>query len=110
VTENGALTHPDRVLGRADHHPVLQDGRVVADAHRCTVRSHHQALRQDRARADVGVTQHYRGAGYLGLRFVSEKLVEAHRGLTVLLVVRGVRPICTDPTCAAAIRGAGDQA
>lgn len=51
-------------------------------AHRCAVRPHHQALRQDRARADVYVTQHHRGAGYLGLGFVSEKLVEARGGLT----------------------------
>jgi hypothetical protein len=32
------------MLGRADHHTVLQDGRVVADAHRCAVRPYDQAL------------------------------------------------------------------
>src|SRR6266699_3416966 len=70
--------YPDRMGGRANHHSVLQDGRVVADAHRSAMRPHHQALRQDRARTDVDLTQHHRGAGYLGLGFVSEKLVEAH--------------------------------
>jgi hypothetical protein len=78
VTEDGALPHPDGMFGRADHHSVLQDGRVVADAYCRAVRPHHQALGQDRAGADVYVTQHHRGAGYLGLGFVSEKLVEAH--------------------------------
>ena len=92
VTENGALPHPDGMLGRADHHPVFQDGRVVADAHRRAVRPHHQALRQDRARTDVYVTQQHRGAGYLGLGFVSEKLVEAHSGLTVLTTTYVPRP------------------
>jgi hypothetical protein len=85
VTENGALTHLDRMPGRADHHPVLQDGRVVANAHRGAVGPHHQALRQDRAGADVYVTQHHRRAGYFGLGLVNEKLIEAHGGLTVLL-------------------------
>jgi hypothetical protein len=45
VAEDGALTYPDRMLRRADHHPVLQDGRVVADTHRGAVRPHDQALR-----------------------------------------------------------------
>jgi hypothetical protein len=43
----------------------------------------HRVL-QDRARTDVYLTQHHRRTGYLGPGFVSEKLVEAHRGLTVL--------------------------
>ena len=78
VTENGSLTHLDRMPGGTDHHPVLQDGRVVADAHRGAVRPHHQALRQDRAGADVYLAQNHRGAGDLGLGLVNEKLVEAH--------------------------------
>src|SRR6266851_330042 len=87
VTENGALTNPDRMPGRANYHPVLQYGRVVADAHCCAVCPHDQALRQYRARTDVGLTQKHCGAGDLRLGLVNEKLVEAH-GLTVLLAVR----------------------
>jgi hypothetical protein len=78
VTEDGALTHPDRTLGGADHHPVFQDGRVVADAHRGAVRSHYQALGQDRAGPDVDVAEDHRGAGDLGLRLVIEHLIQAH--------------------------------
>jgi hypothetical protein len=88
VTENGPLPHPDRMLGRADYHPVLQDGRVVADAHRRAVRPHDQALRQDRAGPDVDLTQNHRRAGDLGLGLVHQHLVEAHGSLTVLLAVR----------------------
>ena len=40
--------HGDRMLRRAgDHHPVLQDGRAIADAHHRAARPHHQAPRQD---------------------------------------------------------------
>ena len=88
VTENGALTYPDRMLGRANRHPVLQDRRVVADAHRCPVRPHDQALRQYRAGPDMYLTQNDCGAGDLGPGVVNEQLVEAHGGLTVLLAVR----------------------
>ena len=78
VAEDGALAHPDRMGGGADHHPVLQDGRVVADAHRSAMRAHHQALRQDRAGTDVDLTEDHRGSGDLGLGLVNEKVVEAH--------------------------------
>src|SRR5262249_56891121 len=60
MTENGTLSDPDRMLGGADHHPVLQDGRIVPDAHRCAVRPHDQPLRQDRASAGVYLTQNHR--------------------------------------------------
>src|SRR6204780_80640 len=82
MTEDGALAHPDGMFRRTDHHPVLQDGRVVADAHRSAVRAHHQALRQNRAGADVDLTQDYRRTGNLRLRLVNEHLIEAHGGLT----------------------------
>ena len=88
VTEDGALTHPDRMLTGAYHHPVLQDGRVVADAHRGAVRARDQALRQDRAGADVDLAEDYRGTGDLRLQLVDDHLVEAHGGLTVLKVMR----------------------
>jgi hypothetical protein len=78
VAENGSLTHPDGMLGGADHHPVLQDGGVIADAHRRAVRPHHQALGQDHARTDVDLPQHHRRTGNLRPGLVGEKLVEAH--------------------------------
>src|SRR6478736_7655460 len=78
VAEDGALAYPDRMPGRADHHPVLQDGRVVADAHRSAVRPHHQALRQIRAGPDVDLTEEHRGSGDLGLGLINEKVVETH--------------------------------
>src|ERR1700760_2522422 len=78
VTEDGALAYPDRMPGRADHHPVLQDGRVVADAHRSAVRPDHQALRQIHARPDVDLTEEHRGSGDLGLGLINEKVVETH--------------------------------
>ena len=94
MTENGPLPHPDRMLGRADHHPVLQDGRVVADAHRGIVRAHDQALRQDRAGADVDLAEDHRGTGDLRLRLVDDHLVEAHGGLTVLQAGEDVKGRC----------------
>src|SRR6185437_11119913 len=78
VTEDGALTHPDRMPGRADHHPVLQDGRVVADAHRSAVRPHHQALREIRAGPDMNLAEEHCGSGDLGLGLINEKVVETH--------------------------------
>jgi hypothetical protein len=42
------------------------------------MRAHDQTLRQDRARADMDLTQHHRRAGDLGLGLVNGKLVEVH--------------------------------
>jgi hypothetical protein len=91
TSASGTLTHPDRVLGRADHHAVLQYRRVVADAYRSAVRPHHQPLRQDRAGTDVDLTEDHRRSRNLRPRLVNEKLVEAHAGLTLLLAVRALR-------------------
>ena len=82
VTEDGALTYSDRPLECADHHAVLQDGRMVADPYRCAVRPHDQALREYRASTHLYLTHNHGGAGDHGLGLVNEKLVEAHRGLT----------------------------
>jgi hypothetical protein len=91
MTEDRALTHPDRMGGRADHHTVLQYRRVVADAHRSAVRPHHQPLRQNRAGTDADLTEDHRRTGNLRPRLVNKKLVETHAGLTLLLAVRALR-------------------
>ena len=56
------------------------------------MRPHDQALGQDRAGADVHVTDDYRRAGDLGLGLVKQHLVEAHDVLTVLLAGRPPGP------------------
>ena len=55
---------------------------MVADAYRCAVRPHDQALRECRTRTHLYLTHNHGGAGDHGLGLVNEKLVEAHRGLT----------------------------
>jgi len=73
VAEDRTLTHPDRMLDRADHHPVLKDGRVVPEAHRSSVRPHDQALRQDGASTDVYVTEEHSRTGNPGFRLIFEQ-------------------------------------
>src|SRR6516225_7008926 len=91
VTEDGALAYADRMPGSADHHPVLQDGRVVANAYRGVMRAHDQALRQDRPGTDD-----HRGTGDLWPGLVNQHLVEAHGGLTVLpAIAASSRPVPT---------------
>ena len=96
VTEDGALAHPDRMPGRADHYPVLQYGRVVAEAHRSAMRPHHQALRKNHASTDVDLTKDHRGSGDLGLGLVNEKVVETHA--PCLSGRFGIQPTGTDST------------